>query len=62
MMLPLDYSHLKERQRFEHESYPESLSLRVHRALSWWHRAESCENDFDGRFIFLWTAFGVAYA
>jgi hypothetical protein len=58
MMLPLDYSHLKERQRSEREN----LSLRVHRALSWLHRAESCENDFDGRFISLCTAFGAAYA
>jgi hypothetical protein len=56
MMLPLDYSHLKERQRLERDSYPENLSLRVHRALSWLHRAESCQNDFDGRFISLWTA------
>jgi hypothetical protein len=62
MMLPLDYSHLKERQRSERESYPENLSLRVHRALSWLHRAESCENDLDGQFIFLWIAFNAAYA
>jgi hypothetical protein len=62
MMLPLDYSHLKERQRSERESYPENLSLRVHRALSWLHRAESCENDLDGQFIFLWIAFNAAHA
>ncbi|MFT4747768.1 MAG: hypothetical protein ACI8XG_001851 [Congregibacter sp.] len=62
MMLPLDYSHLKERQRSERENYPENLSLRVHRALSWLHRAESCENDLDGQFIFLWISFNAAYA
>jgi hypothetical protein len=42
MMLALDYSYLKENQRSEGESYPENLSLRVHRALNWLHRAESC--------------------
>jgi hypothetical protein len=26
------------------------------------HRAESCENDLDGQFIFLWIAFNSAYA
>jgi hypothetical protein len=25
------------------------------------HRAESCQNDFDGQFIFLWLAFNAAY-
>lgn len=62
MMLPLDYSHLKERQRSERKSYPENLSLRVHRALSWLYLAESCKNDLDGQFIFLWLAFNAAYA
>ena len=38
-----------------------SLSLRVHRALSWLQRAESCD-DNDGCFIFLWVAFNAAYA
>jgi hypothetical protein len=48
MMLALDYSHLKENQRSEGETYPENLSLRVHRALSWLKRSESCHNDLDG--------------
>ena len=26
------------------------------------HRAESCQNDLDGKFIFLWFAFNAAYA
>jgi hypothetical protein len=26
------------------------------------HLAESCENDLDGQFIFLWLAFNAAYA
>ena len=56
-----DYQHLKARQRSERDTYPEHLSLRVHRALSWLNRAEKCEDD-DGRFIFLWIAFNAAYA
>lgn len=52
---------LKERQRAERDSHPESIALRIHRALSWLDRAEQCEDD-DGRFIFLWIAFNAAYA
>jgi hypothetical protein len=26
------------------------------------HRAEPCQNDLDGQFIFFWIAFNVAYA
>jgi hypothetical protein len=26
------------------------------------HRAEPCQNDLDGQFIFLWVAFNAAYA
>jgi hypothetical protein len=59
MILSLDYSHLKERQRSEGESYPENLFLRVHRALNWLHRAESCQKHFDGQFS-LCNAFGAA--
>jgi hypothetical protein len=25
------------------------------------HRAEPCQNDLDGQFIFLWLAFHAAY-
>jgi len=38
------------------------VSLRVHRALSWLYRAETLEDDPDGRFIFLWIAFNAVYA
>lgn len=57
----LDYSTLKEKQRLKRDGFSESLSLRVHRALSWLKRAELCEDD-DGCFIFLWIAFNAAYA
>lgn len=58
----LCFDELKLRQRRERDSYPESLGLRVHRALSWLERAELTEEDLDAKFIFLWVAFNAAYA
>lgn len=58
----LDHQSLKTRQREIRDKFPESLSLRVHRALSWLHRAEQETQDQDARFIFLWVAFNAAYA
>ena len=58
----MDFSSLKEQQRALRENFPEGLGLRVHRALSWLKRAELCEDDIDGRFIFLWIAFNASYA
>lgn len=55
------HHNLKTRQRRERHGYPDNLSLRVHRALSWLDRAEQ-ETDPDSRFIFLWIAFNAAYA
>ncbi|MCC9661499.1 hypothetical protein LPA49_13145 [Pseudoalteromonas sp. MB41] len=55
------YQCLKERHRRERDSYPQALSLRVHRALSWLDKAEQCE-DYDSQFIFLWISFNAAYA
>jgi hypothetical protein len=55
------HAELKARQRAERESHPESIALRIHRALSWLDRAEQCD-DADARFIFLWIAFNAAYA
>ncbi len=58
----MDYQALKSRQRLERDSHPPNLALRVHRALSWLHRAEQLAEDRDGQFIFLWIAFNAAYA
>jgi len=58
----MDYSILKARQRAIRDTFPPSLGLRVHRALSWLGRAEREAEDFDARFIFLWIAFNAAYA
>ena len=55
------YRELKARQRAERDSYSDNLSLRVHRALSWFDRAER-ELGPDSRFIFLWIAFNAACA
>ena len=58
------HSLLKPRHRAERASWPKSLSLRVHRALSWLDRAEqlASQDDLDGQFVFLWIAFNAAYA
>lgn len=58
------YETLKTRQRAERHQHHPNLALRVHRALSWLHRAEQLASggDEDGRFIFLWIAFNAAYA
>lgn len=59
--MPIPHNELKTRQRNQRDDWPDHLSLRVHRALSWLDRAEQCEDE-DGRFIFLWIAFNAAYA
>jgi len=38
------------------------FTLRMHRALSWLHRAEAAGDDNDVAFISLWIAFNAAYA
>ena len=58
----LGFASLKARQREIRSRFPESLSLRVHRALSWLKRAEQEDQDGDACFIFLWIAFNAAYA
>jgi len=60
----MNHDTLKARQRAERATYPPNLALRVHRALSWLHRAEELAEakDGDGQFIFLWIAFNAAYA
>ncbi|AJD46925.1 hypothetical protein S7S_02515 [Isoalcanivorax pacificus W11-5] len=57
----LTYTELKARHRGVRDTHHENLRVRVHRALSWLHRAEQAE-DVDARFLFLWIAFNAAYA
>lgn len=56
-----DFKGLKQRHRSVRDGYPANLNLRVHRALSWLHRAEIVD-DVDSKFIFLWISFNAAYA
>lgn len=56
------HKELKSYQRENRHAFPESLGLRVHRALSWLKRAENEHQDSDAQFIFLWIAFNAAYA
>lgn len=60
----MNYEALKARQRAERHAHHPNLALRVHRSLSWLHRAEqlAAEGDQDGSFVFLWIAFNAAYA
>lgn len=58
----MDFETLKARQREIRDTFPPSLGLRVHRALSWLSRAEREIDDPDARFLFLWIAFNAAYA
>ena len=59
---PLDFKTLKNKQRRERHKFPQDLSLRVHRAISWGLRAEKEANDFDAGFLLLWIGFNAAYA
>ena len=59
---PLRYEALKQKQRQLRDGFPEALALRVHRALSWYGRAEAETDDEDVRFILLWIGFNAAYA
>lgn len=58
----LDHAALKAKQRAIRGDFPETMGLRAHRAISWIGRAETCGDDDDARFIFLWIAFNAAYA
>ncbi|WP_323037210.1 hypothetical protein [Pararhodobacter sp.] len=58
----LTFDALKAKQRAIRAGFPETMGLRVHRAISWIGRAEASGADDDARFIFLWIAFNAAYA
>lgn len=58
----LTFAALKDKQRAIRAGLPETMGLRVHRAISWIGRAEASGDDDDARFIFLWIAFNAAYA
>ena len=60
--MKLTYQELKDRQRQIRDTFPESLSLRTHRALSWLCRAERDDEDLDAQYLFLWVSLNAAYA
>src|SRR3546814_21044016 len=62
MKAELTHAALKAKQRAIRAGFPETMGLRVHRAISWIGRAEACGEDDDARFVFLWIAFNAAYA
>ena len=61
-MKPPDFKTLKNKQRKLRGGFPQDMSLRVHRAISWGLRAEKEVNDFDAGFLLLWIGFNAAYA
>lgn len=61
MLNVLLHDDLKAKHRRERDDWPQELSIRIHRALSWLHRAEHCAGDPDSEFIFQWIAFNAAY-
>lgn len=57
-----DYEQLKSTHREQRANFPEDLSVRIHRALSWLQRAEKFQDDVDTSFIFYWISFNAAYS
>ncbi|MCE2404708.1 MAG: hypothetical protein J4F43_06085 [Dehalococcoidia bacterium] len=53
---------LRDRKDRENDGYPQNLSLRVHRTISWIGRAEMAHDDPDIAFACYWIAFNAAYA
>lgn len=62
MKNPDQFDILKAKQRGLRANFPPTMSLRVHRSISWIVRAEKEGNDTDAQFVFLWIAFNAAYA
>ncbi len=60
--MAMHFEELKSKQRDIREGFPEELGLRVHRAISWFGRAEKEQGDNDAAFLFLWISFNAAYA
>lgn len=58
----MDSTTLKEAHRHIHDAQPGSTRVRLHRAISWFNRAEQEDQDTDVRFLFLWIALNAGYA
>ena len=58
----LDFKSLKDKHRKLRDGFPDNVSLRIHRSLSWIERAAPRAGDDDAAFLFYWIAFNAAYA
>jgi hypothetical protein len=58
----MTFDELKAKHRALRSGFPQSVDLRVHRALSWLKRAEQETDDHDSAFVFYWIGFNAAYA
>ncbi len=58
----LTFAELKDKERRLRGAFPETMGLRVHRAISWIGRAQKESDDPDAAFLFHWIAFNAAYA
>ena len=55
-------TELKKKLKQKNESTPESLNVRLHRAISWIKCAEKNDGNLDVQFIALWISFNACYA
>lgn len=58
----ISFETLKTKQRALRSDFSADFGLRIHRAISWFGRAEAEPDDPDVRFILLWIGFNAAYA
>lgn len=49
-------------RKLKASTLPESLTIRIHRAISWLKSAEKQEGNLDMKFISLWVSFNACYA
>jgi hypothetical protein len=55
----MDYEQRNKPHRGELKKTPHHLSLRLHRALSWLYRTESCERHLNGQLVLQLFAFNT---
>ena len=49
-------------QKIKATKLPETLRIRIHRAISWLKSAEKQEGNLDMKFLSLWIALNATYA
>ena len=54
-------ARLKEQRALIGTSFPETLAVRLHRAISWLAASEQQHSNADMQFISLWIAFNASY-